>query len=68
MYNQNDEASSCSEINWFETSMLNTNDWKAKWISDGGKNPELSLENILFRTQGVLIMLQRVGANLCIVV
>ncbi len=40
VYNQNDEASSWSDVNWFETAMLSPNDWKAKWISDGSKNPE----------------------------
>lgn len=40
VYNQNDEASSWSDVNFFETAMLN-NDWKAKWIFDGSKNPEL---------------------------
>ncbi len=38
VYNQDDEASSWSEVNFLETAMLN-NDWKAKWISDGSKNP-----------------------------
>ncbi|MEP6596060.1 MAG: family 78 glycoside hydrolase catalytic domain [Ginsengibacter sp.] len=39
VYNQNDEASSWSDINWFETAMLDSSDWKAQWISDGSKNP-----------------------------
>lgn len=38
--NQQNETSNWSEINWFETAMLNTKDWTAKWISDGSKNPE----------------------------
>jgi len=40
IYNQKDETSDWSEINWFETAMLDTNEWQAKWISDGSKNPE----------------------------
>ena len=40
VYNQKGEASEWSEINWFETAMLSTGDWKAQWISDGSKNPE----------------------------
>jgi len=40
IYNQKDEASDWSEINWFETAMLDLNEWRAKWISDGSKNPE----------------------------
>ncbi len=40
VYNQKNEASSWSEINWFETAMLDPKDWNAKWISDGSSNPE----------------------------
>lgn len=40
VYNQNDEVSDWSNINYFETAMLNTGDWKAKWISDGSKQFE----------------------------
>ena len=40
VFNQKNEASSWSEINWFETAMLDPKDWNAKWISDGSKNPE----------------------------
>ena len=40
VYNQKNEASSWSEINWFETAMLDATEWNAKWISDGSKNPE----------------------------
>lgn len=29
-----------SEPAWFETAMLNQNDWQAKWITDGSKQPE----------------------------
>jgi len=39
VYNQNDEASEWSDINWFETAMLDVPDWKAQWISDASKNP-----------------------------
>lgn len=38
VYNQNDETS-WSNVNWFETAMLDPSDWKAQWISDGTKNP-----------------------------
>ena len=40
IYNQKDEASGWSSINWFETAMLDPNEWQAKWINDGSKNPE----------------------------
>ncbi|MEO5682310.1 MAG: family 78 glycoside hydrolase catalytic domain [Chitinophagaceae bacterium] len=40
VYNQKGEASGWSGINWFETAMLETNEWKAQWINDGTKNPE----------------------------
>ena len=40
VFNQKNEASSWSEINWFETAMLDPKDWNAKWISDGSSNPE----------------------------
>jgi len=39
-YDQNNEASEWSQVNWFETAMLNQTDWKAQWISDGSRNPE----------------------------
>lgn len=39
-YDQQNEASEWSEVNSFETAMLQQSDWKAKWISDGSKNPE----------------------------
>jgi len=38
VYNQNNEASSWSDNNWFETAMLATSEWKGYWISDGSKN------------------------------
>ncbi|MEP7142383.1 MAG: family 78 glycoside hydrolase catalytic domain [Ferruginibacter sp.] len=40
VFNQKNEASSWSEINSFETAMLDQKDWTAKWISDGSRNPE----------------------------
>ncbi|MEP6750156.1 MAG: family 78 glycoside hydrolase catalytic domain [Bacteroidota bacterium] len=40
VYNQNGALSQWSSINWFETAMLFPNEWKAKWINDGSKNPE----------------------------
>jgi alpha-L-rhamnosidase len=39
VYNQDDKASDWSEVNWFETAMLQQSDWKAKWISDGSQPP-----------------------------
>ena len=39
-YNQNGDPSSWSDINWFETAMLDKSDWKAQWISDGIHQPE----------------------------
>ncbi len=39
-YNQNGEASLWSEAAWFETALLNSNDWIAKWIGDGSKQFE----------------------------
>ncbi len=40
VYNQKNEVSSWSDINWFETAMLSASDWKAAWIDDGSKQPE----------------------------
>lgn len=40
VFNQNNEASSWSDINWFETAMMDPADWKAQWINDGSKLPE----------------------------
>ena len=40
VYDQNGAASSWSAVNTFETAMLSPEDWTAKWISDGSKNPE----------------------------
>ena len=39
VYNQQNLASDWSETAWFETAMLDTADWKAKWINDGTANP-----------------------------
>jgi alpha-L-rhamnosidase len=40
VWNQNGEVSEWSEPSWFETSMMNPADWKAKWISDQRPLPE----------------------------
>lgn len=40
VYDAQDQASSWSETAWFETAMMNDNDWKAKWISDGSVTPD----------------------------
>ncbi|MEX2234917.1 MAG: alpha-L-rhamnosidase N-terminal domain-containing protein [Cyclobacteriaceae bacterium] len=40
VYDGGDEASEWSEIASFETAMLNDDDWTAKWIGDGKKNPD----------------------------
>lgn len=40
IWNQNGEASAWSEPSWFETSMMKTSDWKAKWISNQRPLPE----------------------------
>jgi alpha-L-rhamnosidase len=39
VYSQNGEASTWSQPAWFEMAMLDASDWKAKWISDGSKQP-----------------------------
>ncbi len=39
VYDENENASQWSKPAWFETAMLSSNDWSAKWISDGTKNP-----------------------------
>jgi alpha-L-rhamnosidase len=39
VYNANNEASEWSAINWFETAMMESSDWSAKWISDGSSQP-----------------------------
>jgi alpha-L-rhamnosidase len=40
VYNQNNDASAWSKINFFETAMLDAKDWKAKWIGDDSKQFE----------------------------
>lgn len=37
--NQKNELSAWSNANWFETAMLDTGDWEAKWINDSSSNP-----------------------------
>ena len=39
VYDETSQSSSWSKPAWFETAMLDANDWKAKWINDGSKNP-----------------------------
>ncbi|PWT96437.1 MAG: alpha-L-rhamnosidase [Bacteroidetes bacterium] len=39
VYNAEDKGSAWSIVAWFETAMLNANDWSANWINDGIKNP-----------------------------
>lgn len=39
VYDSNGKASEWSEVAFFETAMLRAQDWTAKWISDGSKNP-----------------------------
>ena len=39
VYDENGNTSGWSNSAWFETAMLNINDWSAMWISDGSKNP-----------------------------
>ena len=38
-YDQHNEPSDWSGVNWFETAMLMPEDWKARWISDGSGHP-----------------------------
>ncbi len=40
VYNQHGQASDWSEPQWFETAMLQTENWKAKWIGDDRKQFE----------------------------
>jgi alpha-L-rhamnosidase len=40
IYDDHNMPSSWSEPAFFETAMLNSSDWKAKWIDDGSRNPE----------------------------
>jgi alpha-L-rhamnosidase len=39
VYDEKGEASAWSTIGSFETALLSQQDWKAKWISDGSKQP-----------------------------
>ncbi|HZK65882.1 MAG TPA: family 78 glycoside hydrolase catalytic domain, partial [Puia sp.] len=41
VFNQRHDASSWSEINWFETAMMHADDWKAQWINDGSTLPKI---------------------------
>ena len=40
VYNQDNISSGWSSIAWFETAMLDSVDWTAKWIGDDRHNPE----------------------------
>ncbi len=39
-YDQENKASSWSDINWFETAMLEQSDWSARWIGDERPGPQ----------------------------
>ena len=39
IWDKDGNPSSWSRPSWFETALLNQNDWNAKWINDGKKNP-----------------------------
>lgn len=39
VYDEKGKPSDWSKPSWFETALLNPNDWSAKWINDGSKNP-----------------------------
>jgi len=39
VYDQDNKVSGWSKINWFETGMQGTENWTAKWISDGRQQP-----------------------------
>lgn len=39
VYDRNGQASAWSRPAWFETAMLQSSDWKAKWIDDGSRQP-----------------------------
>ncbi len=41
VFNQRHDASSWSEINWFETAMMHADDWKAQWVNDGSTLPKI---------------------------
>ncbi|HEY3388293.1 MAG TPA: family 78 glycoside hydrolase catalytic domain, partial [Prolixibacteraceae bacterium] len=40
VWNQKDESSEWSAVNWFETSAMKPTDWKAQWISDQRPLPQ----------------------------
>ena len=40
VWNQKGEVSAWSKPSWFETSMMKSTDWKAKWISDQHQPPK----------------------------
>jgi alpha-L-rhamnosidase len=40
VYDKSGKVSLWSEVAWFETAMLHHEDWTAKWIGDGNKQPE----------------------------
>ncbi|MEO7119816.1 MAG: family 78 glycoside hydrolase catalytic domain, partial [Ginsengibacter sp.] len=39
VFDENGNPSNWSNPSWFETAILESNDWSAKWINDGSKNP-----------------------------
>ncbi len=39
VWDKDGNSGSWSRPAWFETALLNQNDWNAKWINDGKKNP-----------------------------
>lgn len=39
-YDENDQASGWSDPAWFETAVLDEEEWKGKWIGDGSKHPD----------------------------
>jgi len=40
-WDKNGKAGPWSKASWFETALLNPNDWHATWINDGKPNPEV---------------------------
>ncbi|MHC4438706.1 MAG: family 78 glycoside hydrolase catalytic domain [Planctomycetota bacterium] len=41
VWDKNGKAGPWSKASWFETALLNPNDWHATWINDGKPNPEV---------------------------
>jgi alpha-L-rhamnosidase len=39
VWDKGGNSGSWCEPSWFETALLNQNDWEAKWINDGQRNP-----------------------------